>query len=157
MKKEGPMKCFKRKNDFDPKKETYICERIIWLVTRGDVTGFVGRDRNCHRLCHDELGSKNSPESSTNHFVHCYTQIKRGNEILEGEPFPDLIMYWIALPDSSGSVETGGVAWVETVGSEAKSVESDKEPGDIGGQEGPLRNSAGKPTPIFLHENDRRP
>jgi hypothetical protein len=151
------MKCFKCKEGFDSKRETYVCERTIWLVASGDLTGFVGRDRNFHRHCHDELGSKNSPEPVTNHLVHCYTQVKRGNKILEGETFPDFLIYRIALSAFSESVEPRLKGWGETVGREAKRVESDKEPEDIAGQDGPLMNSAGPPNPMFLHEKDEQP
>jgi len=151
------MKCFKCKKDFDPKKETYVCERTIWLVASGDLTGFVGRDQNFHGPCHAELGSKHSTESPTNHFVHSYTQVKRGNRILKGETFPDFLIYRIALSASSESVEPRHQRWGETVGSEAKRVESDKEPEDIAGQEGPLTNSAGPANPMFLHEKDEQP
>jgi hypothetical protein len=151
------MKCFKCQKDFSPKKETHIIMRTVWLVTTEYPTGFVGHDRYFHRACHSEFGSNNSSQRGNNHFVHCFTQVKRGGRILKGETFPDFLIYRIALSASSESVEPRHQRWGETVGSEAKRVESDKEPEDIAGQEGPLTNSAGPANPMFLHEKDEQP
>jgi hypothetical protein len=150
------MECFKCKSNFDPKKETHIVMRTIWLVASGYPTGFVGHDRHFHRACHSEFISDNSLQLRNDHFVHCFTQVKRGDRILKGEPFPDEIMYRIALPDSSESVETERETWGETVGSEAKRVESDKDPEYLGGQAESLKNSAGKPNFMFLDDKDKR-
>jgi hypothetical protein len=101
------MKCSECEEDFNDNEEEYVLIRTVWVDTEAEQLRFISLHETYHTECYDD----NFPPEykdvwGSKKFLGYFSQVKKGTRIIEGEPFPEFVVYpivptrlWKAEPD----------------------------------------------------------